>query len=293
MELRQLEYFVAVAEEGGFTRAADRVHISQPGVSAQVRQLERELGAPLFDRSARSAGLTPAGRAALGPARAALASAGAVRTAVDEVNGLVRGELTVGMVTACTVTPLFEALAAFHRAHPGIAISLLEDNSDRLVEQVRSGAADLALVGAAGDAPEGLDSFTVIRERLVAAVPAGHPLLDGPVTLDAIDRHPIVCLPQGTGVRAVLDGARARGGPRPGIALQAAAPGAVMDLAERGLGVAVLSESMVAEQDGLVGRLIEDVADIAVLAVVWAGHRPPAPALRELLAHARRAFSHD
>src|SRR3954468_15190186 len=293
MELRQLEYFVAVAEEGGFTRAAERVHISQPGVSAQVRQLERELGAPLFDRSARSAGLTPAGRAALGAARAALASVDAVRSAVDEVNGLVRGELTVGMVTACTVVPLFEALAAFHRSHPGIAISLLEDNSDRLVEQVRSGAADLALIGAAGDAPEGLGSFTVFRGRLVAAVPAGHPLLDGPVTLDAIDRHPIVCLPEGTGVRAVLDGARARGRPRPGIALQAAAPGAVMDLAERGLGVAVLSESMVAEQDGLVGRLIEDVEDIAVLAVVWAGRTPPAPALRELLAHARKAFSRD
>jgi len=289
MELRQLEYFVAVAEEGGFTRAAERVHISQPGVSAQVRQLERELGAPLFDRSARSAGLTPAGRAALGPARAALASVDAVRSAVDEVNGLVRGELTVGMVTACTVVPLFEALAAFHRAHPGIGINLLEDNSDRLVEQVRGGTADLALIGVAGDAPDGLGSFTVIRERLVAAVPAGHPLLDGPVTLEAVDRHPIICLPAGTGIRTVLD--RARGGARPGIALQAAAPGAVLDLAERGLGVAVLSESMVAEQDGLVARLIEDVDDIAVLALVWAERTPPAPALRELLAHARRAFA--
>jgi DNA-binding transcriptional LysR family regulator len=289
MELRQLEYFVAVAEEGGFTRAAERVHISQPGVSAQVRQLERELGAPLFDRSARSAELTPAGRAALGPARAALASFDAVRAAVDEVTGLVRGELTVGMVTACTVTPLFEALAAFHRAHPGIGISLLEDGSDRLVEQVRSGAADLALIGAADGPPADLGALTVIRERLVAAVPVGHPLLDGRVTLDALDRYPVVCLPEGTGIRTVLD--RARGTGRPPIALQAAAPGAVLDLAGRGLGVAVLSESMVAERDGLVARLIEDVEDIAVLAVVWAERAAPAPALRELIAHTRRAFS--
>ena len=96
MELRQLEYFVAVAEEQNFTRAAERVHISQSGVSAQIRQLERELGAELFDRSARSATLTVAGKAALEHARAALAAAGAVGEAVGDVAELIRGRLTVG-----------------------------------------------------------------------------------------------------------------------------------------------------------------------------------------------------
>src|ERR1700712_5219510 len=105
MELRQLEYFVAVAEEGNFTRAAERVHISQSGVSAQIKELERDLGAPLIDRAGRTATLTSAGRAALVHARAALASAEATRQAVDEVNGLVRGALVVGMVPACTVAP--------------------------------------------------------------------------------------------------------------------------------------------------------------------------------------------
>src|SRR5215217_7944150 len=98
MDLRQLEYFVAVAEEASFTRAAERVHISQSGVSAQVKQLERELGAELIDRTSRAATLTPAGKAALEPARAALASAGAVRRAVDEINDVIRGELVLGMV---------------------------------------------------------------------------------------------------------------------------------------------------------------------------------------------------
>src|SRR4051812_15637322 len=129
MELRQLEYFVAVAEEANFTRAGERVHISQSGVSAQVRQLERELGADLLDRSTRRATLTTAGLAALGPARAALAAAASVRAAVDEVNELMRGRLVVAMVTACTVTPLFDALAAFHLAHPGVEIILSEDTS--------------------------------------------------------------------------------------------------------------------------------------------------------------------
>src|SRR3954471_17113273 len=156
MDLRQLEYFVAVAEERNFTRAAERVRISQSGVSAQIRQLERELGAELFDRSTRTATLTVAGKAALDHPRAALASANAVGQAVGEVTGLIRGRLTVGMVIGCTVTPLFDALASFHRAHPGVEVSLLEDNSDRLVQAVRDGSTDLALVGVASAAPEGL-----------------------------------------------------------------------------------------------------------------------------------------
>src|SRR4051794_11788764 len=106
MDLRQLEYFVAVAEERNFTRAAGRVHISQSGVSAQIRRLERELGADLFDRSARTVTLTVAGKAALDPARAALAAAVAVGQAVTEVTGLIRGRLAVGMVVGCTITPL-------------------------------------------------------------------------------------------------------------------------------------------------------------------------------------------
>src|SRR4051794_6135266 len=117
MDLRQLEYFVAVAEEANFTRAADRVHITQSGVSAQIRQFERELGTDLFDRSARMVRLTPAGAAALPHARAALAEAAAIRTACDHVTGLVRGKLRLGMVTGCTVTPLFDALAWFHRRY--------------------------------------------------------------------------------------------------------------------------------------------------------------------------------
>src|SRR5258705_227228 len=134
MDLRQLEYFVAVAEEQNFTRAAERVHISQSGVSAQIRQLERELGAELFDRSARTATLTIAGKAALEHARAALAAAGAISEAVGEVTDLIRGRLTIGMIIGCTITPLFDALAAFHPAHPGVEISLLEDNSEPLTQ---------------------------------------------------------------------------------------------------------------------------------------------------------------
>ncbi|MFD1938979.1 MULTISPECIES: LysR family transcriptional regulator [Nonomuraea] len=291
MELRQLEYFVAVAEEQNFTRAAERVHISQSGVSAQIRRLERELGAELFDRSARNATLTVAGKAALQHARAALAAAGAVGQSVGEVADLIRGRLTIGMVIGCTITPLFDALAAFHRAHPGVELSLLEDNSDRLVEGVRAGALDLALVGTATATPDGLDSMTIISERLVVAVPPGHPLAARPrVTLRDLGAHPIVCMPPGTGLRTVFDQACAAQGLQPAIALQASAADAIADLAARGLGVAILSDSMAARyRDRLTAFTIDDVEAPALLALVWKGGH--SPAVRELLVHGRQAFT--
>ncbi|MFF8015803.1 LysR substrate-binding domain-containing protein [Streptomyces sp. NPDC007929] len=290
MELRQLEYFIAVAEERNFTRAAERVHISQSGVSAQIRQLERELGAELFDRAARTVTLTAAGRAALDHARATLAAAGAVGQAVGEVTGLIRGRLVVGMVIGCTVTPLFDALAAFHRAHPGVEIALLEENSDRLIEAVRLGTLDVALVGTAA-VPEGLEALTIISERLVVVVPDGHPLASRRrVVLRDVAAHPIVCMPPGTGLRTVFDGACAARDLRPRIALQAGAADAVVDLAARGLGVAVLSESMASgRSDRVVVRTIDDVETPALLALVWRSGR--SPSVRELLRHCERAFN--
>jgi DNA-binding transcriptional LysR family regulator len=292
MELRQLEYLVAVAEEANFTRAAHRVHISQSGVSAQVRQLEREVGAALVDRSARAARLTDAGAAALPHARAALAAAAALRQAVGEVSGLLRGRLVVGMVTACTVTGLFDALEAFHRAHPGVQVTLVEDHSAALAARVRSGSADLALVGAAGATPEDLDALPVYREGLAAAAPPGHPLLAGrtAVTLADLAGHPVVCMPAGTGVRAALDEACAARGVRLDVDMEASAPATVAGLAARGLGVAVLSETMAAAHAGPLRAVpVADAGVPAVLALVW---KPaPGPALAGLLRHCREAFA--
>jgi DNA-binding transcriptional LysR family regulator len=290
MELRQLEYFVAVAEEASFTRAAERVHISQSGVSAQIRQLERELGAPLLDRSARRATVTPAGAAALEPARAALGSAELLRRAVDEVTGLVRGRLVLGMVTGCTISPLFDALAAFNRAHPGVEIALAEDNSDRLIERVRSGTSDLALIGACEAPPSDLESLLIVSEPLVAAVPPRHPLAGADrVPMAEVVAHPVVCMPQGTGVRSAFDRACAQNDVEPEMTLEASAPDAIADLSARGLGVAILSESMAARhRDRLTAIQIGDATAPVVLALVW---KPAeSPALARLLEHMGDAF---
>jgi len=99
---------------------------------------------------------------------------------------------------------LFDALASFRLAHPGVEISLFEDNSDRLTERVRAGMTDLALIGAAGGPPQGLDAMTIISEPLVAAVPAGHPVAKRiRVALANLSEFPIVCMPEGTGIRRV------------------------------------------------------------------------------------------
>lgn len=292
MELRQLEYFLAVADEANFTRAAHRVHISQSGVSAQVKQLEQELGTELIDRSGRTATLTPAGKAALEHARAALRSARDLRAAVDQVAGVVRGELTVGMVRACAVAPFFDALAAFRRAHPGVALALEEDDSDALLAAVRGKTLDAALVAVADSCPEDLECFEILREGLVALVPADHSLAAagrGRVALRRLAEHQLICLPRGTGIRAAFDRSAATHEVSAQITLQAGAPTTVADLARRGLGVAILSETTAAPHTDLRTLRISDAQVPAVLAMAWSGSANPA--LSELLGICRRAFA--
>ncbi|MFI6076111.1 LysR family transcriptional regulator [Actinoplanes sp. NPDC051343] len=289
MELRQLEYFAAVADEANFTRAAARVRISQSGVSAQVKALEKELGAELFDRSGRTARLTEAGREALPYAKAALDAAAGLRQTVDQVQGLVRGHLTIGMVIGCEVKPLFAALAAFHRAHPAIELELAEDNSDQLVTGVRVSLYDIALVGLAGDAPEHLASHVIAREGLIALAPPDSELAGrDAVSVEELTAYPLVTLPEGTGIRAVFDEAFLSQGLIPDLALAASAPGAVASLAARGFGVAVLSESMAADFPDLKAVPITGVPIAALLALVW---RPRvSAALEALLPHLKAAF---
>ena len=269
------------------------MHISQSGVSAQIRQLERELGAELFDRSARTATLTVAGKAALEHARAALAAGRGGRP------GGGRGDRP---------DPGPAHGRDGHRLHRSRRCSTPSPRSTGRIPVWRSrcwrttptgsskacapAPIDLALVGTATATPDGLDALTIISERLVAAVPAGHPLAKRrQVTLRDLDAYPIVCMPPGTGLRTVFDQAcAAQRPPSRTIALQASAADAIADLAARGLGVAILSDSMAAADDDRLKRLlVADVQTPAVLAVIWT--KTKSPALRALLLHVHDAFT--
>jgi DNA-binding transcriptional LysR family regulator len=285
-----LEYFVAVAEEANFTRAAQRVHISQSGVSAQIQQLERELGHRLFDRSTRIARLTAAGEAALEPARATLAAASTVQQAVDDVVGLLRGRLSVGMVVGCTITPLFIAMEKFHRDHPGVKMAVREGNSEQMIDAVRSGDLDIALIGAAGEPPDGLEEMTLVSENLAALVPLGHRLANRRrIAVNQLDGEPIVSMPVGTGIRTTLDIGCTAAGFTPDITIEASAADTVADLAERGLAIGVLSASMTADyQDRLSVVALTGIPLPALLAVVWSPSH--SPALRVFIPRLREAF---
>ncbi len=291
MELRQLEYFVAVAEEANFTRAAERLHVAQPGVSAQIRQLERELGQELFDRSGRTVRLTEAGAAVLEYARTALQAASGARLAVDELSGLVRGHVSVGMVVACSSLDLTDLLAEFHRRHPGVEIALSEANSDRLLEALQSGELDLAFVAIGVPVPLAVETRVVVDEAIVAAVaPGDHLATAAAISLDALRERPLIGMPRGTGIRACVDAACAAAGFQPNVALEANNPGTVGQLAARGLGLAIVPQSVAdAFGSALHALRIDGAALRGQLALAWRKEGPASPAARALIELAARA----
>jgi DNA-binding transcriptional LysR family regulator len=292
MELRQFEYFLAVAEEANFTRAAAKLHVAQPGVSAQIRRLERELGQELLDRSGRVVRLTEVGAAVLPYARAALAAVAGARLAVDELAGLVRGRVAVGMVTSCSSVDLPGLLADFHQDHPAVEITLSEANSDRLVEALQDGRLDAAFVGLATAPPPGIETHVVANEPLVAAVGHHDPLAARKtITLEAIQEHALISLPRGTGLRSCIDDACAAAGFRPRIAFEASDPHVLAQLAARGLGLAILPESTAnAHRTGLHAIAVTRPRLRGRIELAWRAEGPTSPAARALIGHARNAL---
>lgn len=174
MEFRHLEYFLAVAEELNFTRAARRLHVVQSGVSAAVRALEHELGAPLFERTSKQVALTAAGEALLPEARATLAAAQAARDAVGQVAGGLRGTVRVGTMTSIALIDLPGLFGRFHADHPrvGIRLSASIGGTAGLVQGLVDGELDVAFVSLPGRPPAGLTVRSLATVPLTAVLPA-------------------------------------------------------------------------------------------------------------------------
>jgi DNA-binding transcriptional LysR family regulator len=288
MELRQLEYFVTVAEEANFTRAAERIHVAQPAVSAQIQRLERELGQPLLDRSRRTVRLTAAGEAALPYAKTALAAVADVHTAIEELTQLVRGTVTIGTVTSHSVD-MPALLADFHEEHPNVEITLSTDTSDALIEKVRTGRLDVAIVSVGPDEhPDGLDVEVVTDEAIQAVVSHTDKLARRKtVRLTDLADRPLIALPVGAGIRHQFDAACTNEGVSPRIAFEASTPLALADLAERGLGVAIVPASVPRGRAQLHAlTIVPQLRGRLVLA--WRSDGPMSPAARVLVEKARR-----
>ncbi|MBV2152494.1 LysR family transcriptional regulator [Kitasatospora sp. SUK 42] len=287
MEMHQLRYFAAVADEGTFTAAAHRLHVSQSGISTQVAKLERELGQQLLDRSGRQVRLTPAGEAVLPLAKNALATLDAIQHTAAEFAEAVRGRVRLGMITGCSIPPFLDTVADLGRTHPGIELSLHEGHSDDLQSQVLAGSLDLALIGYAGEVASGLESTVVIDEPIAAVLPVGHPLDRAKLRLTDLRGEKILCLSSGTGIRAAYEDSCRRRGVDPRVDIDASSPAALLRLAERGAGVAVLSASSAGA--GLRAVPLADAATHARLGLI-ARRDQQSPAVRLLRAKLQAAL---
>ncbi|MGW2160087.1 LysR family transcriptional regulator [Nonomuraea sp. NPDC001699] len=284
MELRQLSHFLAVARRRSFTLAAHDVNVVQSSLSASIRQLERELGATLFDRTTRRVELSPAGRALLPIARHILADARAAKAEISAVQGLLRGQVALGTIQMLTWIDLPEVLARFTKAYPGVEISLLEAPVDEMIEALRSGELDLAYLACGVDElPAALTVIDSDTEPLAVAAGPGHPLAGQPgVRLADLEAEPFVEFQAGTGLQTVVDRLCHDAGLKRRIVLRTTQLELLASLVRHGLGLAVLPVG-VAHQAGLRAvPIIGNTADRTVALVTRAGHDSN-PAVRALL----------
>jgi DNA-binding transcriptional LysR family regulator len=246
MDVRQVDYVVAVAEELNFTRAAARCHIAQSGLSHQIAQLEKEIGARLFDRTSRSVGLTQTGVAFLPYARRLLRDAEEARAAVAAVRGSVHGVLHVGSIPfASADVDLLGLLRTFQEAYPAIEVTVSDEGSLSTVAGILAGSIDLAFVGLFGhQLPPGLAHRILTLEPLVAVVGHDH-RLRGSAQIDVatlaegqrfLESHP------DSGLRAQVDAACLRANVRRTVVCELRNPADLAALALQGLGVAVVPQ---------------------------------------------------
>ncbi|HLZ48031.1 MAG TPA: LysR family transcriptional regulator [Candidatus Limnocylindria bacterium] len=250
MELQQLRYFVAVADAGKVTAAARDLHVAQPSVSKQLRKLETELGAPLFERGKTGVALTAAGQILLPWAKRVLTDLEGARSDVAGLASLERGRLSIGATPSLSTVLLPRVLAAFHSEHPGITLNVLEAGSGDLVERLAMGGLDLALVILPVPREELFDTTPLLREELVLAVAKRHPLAKRKsVRVSELRGVPLVMFREGYDLRSATIAACEQAGFHPTFAIEGAEMDGVLRMAAAGVGVAVVPR-MVVERGG-------------------------------------------
>jgi DNA-binding transcriptional LysR family regulator len=240
MDLRQLSYFVAIVERGGFTRAAEAIHVAQPALSAAIRKLEAELGVTLLERGARRVALTADGRAFLARAVDILGGVRGLELEMRERQGLVRGELAVA-VPAMLATYAFPAIVESFRArHPGIRLSVDTGGARSIEARLVAGELDVGIVARVGLRND-LVYRKLLRDEVVACVGRGHPLgARRSVTVERIAREPLLLFRPGFFQRDLLLAEIERRGLTPRIAFESDLVALLVAAAAAGGGVTTL-----------------------------------------------------
>lgn len=242
MTFRQLELFLAVAREGSFSRAASRIRLSQPTLSEHIRELEREVGTRLFDRSGRRVTLTDAGRVFAPHAAHIVAAASDARQAVSELDGLAHGTLLVGASTTPGIYVLPRVVAAFQRRHPGVTLTLSIANSRVIEERVRADELDLGVVGGHVLGPgERCVAAGLVDELVLIASPRHAWTRSAPIRARQIADEPLLIREQGSATRHVTERALQQAGISPARTIELNHTEAIKQGVMAGLGVAFLS----------------------------------------------------
>src|SRR5262245_795459 len=248
MEIHQLRYFVAVADEGNFCRAAAKVRVAQPSLSQQIRKLEAEIGQPLFDRLPRSVALTEAGRCLLEYARQILASIGDARRCVDELTGKIAGDVAVGAIPTIAPYVLPDLVVTFQKHYPDVRLHIVEDVTAAISLRVASGELDDVLASTCQRSPT-LRVDRLAQEPLLALVPETHALAkQTEITLDDLKSqrflllHEMHCLSQQ--VHHLLETRRLH----PEVALAGSQLSTIANMVAAGIGVSIVPNMMVKHQ---------------------------------------------
>jgi DNA-binding transcriptional LysR family regulator len=245
VNLNHLFLFRAVAEAGGFSRAAERIHVSQPAISMQVGELETQLGLTLFHRLGRGVKLTAAGQILLGYAQRLGALAVEAEQAMEEVRGLRRGHLAIGASTTIGVYLLPNLLGQYRRQYPEIDVRFDIANTDDILRRLVDGTLDAGLTEGLPPDNDELETVVFLRDKLVPIAPPDHPRVKGgckPLTLGQLCAEPMIIRESGSGTREVIDRALARRGQklkRPSMVLGSTE--AIKRAVAAGLGVAIVS----------------------------------------------------
>ncbi len=294
MELRQLRYLVALAEELNFTRAAEREHVAQPALSQQIRRLEDEVGLALVERTTRHVALTDAGEVLVVRARRVLAELDAARTELQGLRGMDTGHVTIGAMHTMGPIDLSLPLALFHDLHPGVGLTVREQSSEEMAEMLRIDELDLAFLSVTERVEShGLGLHQLVSEELVALLPLDHRLSGRQsVRMAELADEQFISFRVGARLRELLFAAGREAGFEPRVTLESNESQRIRRLVARGLGVSILPRSD-ADRPGAevaVARLVEPSLrrDITL---AWREGRRLAPAAAAFLDLARETFA--
>ena len=293
MELRQLRYLVALAEELSFTRAAANEHVAQPALSQQIRRLEEEVGLALVERTTRHVALTDAGELLVVRARRVLSELEAAETELEAVRGTNTGHVTIGAMHTMGPVDLSLPLALFHDRHPDVGLTVREYSSEEMAEMLRVDELDLAFLSVTERVEaHGLGLHQLVSEELVVLLPPDHALSDRrQVRMAELADEQFISFREGARLRELLFGAGRYAGFEPRVTLESNESQRVRRLVSRGLGVAILPRSD-AEGPGAnvaVASLTEPALSRDIT-LAWREGRRHAPAAAAFLDLARETF---